>query len=246
MNKARGSNALRVERHEKFWAFTLSRPEKRNALSSELVESLISNVEEAERLGVPLLVFKGEGRNFSAGFDFTDYEASSEGDLLLRFVRIETLLQKIAFSPCLTLALAHGTNFGAGVDLIASCRVRVAAPESKFCMPGLKFGLALGTSRFGDIVGLDKACELLRNTRIFDSDEALRIRFLHGIREQADWETTISHYAQEACALSPRSRSLLFELTSARTRADCDMATLVRSASEPGLKERIRQFRAEK
>src|SRR5829696_3414251 len=108
---------LHVEQAETIWTFALSRPEKMNALSSELVEALIEAVADAHARGARLLVFKGEGKNFSAGFDFGNLEESSDGDLLLRFVRVESLLHMVATSPCATLALAHGRNFGAGVDL---------------------------------------------------------------------------------------------------------------------------------
>ena len=83
---------LHVEQKDSTWTFALSRPEKMNALSSELVEALIDAVADAHARGARLLVFKGEGKNFSAGFDFGNLEESSDGDLLLRFVRVESLL----------------------------------------------------------------------------------------------------------------------------------------------------------
>src|SRR3546814_4533056 len=72
---------LITDRQEHCWTFTLNRPEKRNALSSELIEALIQGVDEAHAQSVALLVFQGAGKNFSAGFDFTDYESQSDGDL---------------------------------------------------------------------------------------------------------------------------------------------------------------------
>ena len=119
-----------------------------NALSAGLVEALIAAVDQAQAEQARAIVFQGEGRNFSAGFDFGDWESHSEGDLLLRFVRIEMLLQRVAATPCLTVALAHGRNFGAGVDLFGACKWRLATPDASFRMPGLKFGLVLGTRRF--------------------------------------------------------------------------------------------------
>ena len=136
---------LHVEQADSIWTFALSRPEKMNALSSELVEALIEAVADAHARGARLLVFKGEGKNFSAGFDFGNLEGSSDGDLLLRFVRVESLLHIVATSPCATLALAHGRNFGAGVDLFGACRRRYCTSAATFRMPGLKFGIVLGT-----------------------------------------------------------------------------------------------------
>src|SRR3954451_9680826 len=99
---------LQVEQADSIWTFALSRPEKMNALSSELVETLIEAVAHAHGRGARLLVFKGEGKNFSAGFDFGNLEASSDGDLLLRFVRVESLLHMVATFPCVRLRKAGG------------------------------------------------------------------------------------------------------------------------------------------
>src|SRR5690606_3721499 len=110
-------NVLTIDKSANAWVFRLDRPAKRNALSAALVEALIDGLHEAHAANVPLLVFVGEGVNLSAGFDFTRYEDQSEGDLALRLIRIETMLQLIIRSPCLTVGFAHGRNFGAGVDL---------------------------------------------------------------------------------------------------------------------------------
>ncbi len=146
-------NALRIERDGPLWTLVLDRADKANALSEDLVEALLAALSDAERAAAAVVVLRGEGRNFSAGFDFGGYEDASEGDLLRRFVRIEQLLQALARSPCLTVGLAHGRNFGAGVDLFAACRWRVATAEATFRMPGLAFGVVLGTRRFAALVG---------------------------------------------------------------------------------------------
>lgn len=137
------SNELHIDRQDDHWTFTLNRPDKRNALSADLVEALIAGVDAAHAQDVPALIFQGDGKNFSAGFDFGNYENQSEGDLVLRMIRIEALLQTLARSPALTVAFAHGKNFGAGVDIFATCKLRYATPDATFRMPGLKFGLVL-------------------------------------------------------------------------------------------------------
>ncbi|NYT64697.1 enoyl-CoA hydratase/isomerase family protein [Alcaligenaceae bacterium] len=238
------SDELIVERHEQYWLLRLNRPEKMNALSADLVEALLCQIDAAEKADIPMLVFQGEGRNFSAGFDFTDLETDTEGDLLLRFVRIETLLQKIAYTRCLTVALVHGANFGAGVDIIASCKRRVAAPGSRFRMPGLKFGLALGTGRLAQLLGTEVARDLLQTTRMFSADDALENGFVHQLADAAGWADIIRSQVEVATSLTTSSRAALYELTLQGAQPDRDMAALVTSASNPGLKERIRAFRA--
>lgn len=232
---------LITDRQEHCWTFTLNRPEKRNALSSELIEALIQGVDEAHAQGVALLVFQGAGKNFSAGFDFTDYESQSDGDLVLRMVRIETLLQSIASSTSLTLAFAQGRNFGAGVDLFAACKLRYCTPDSSFRMPGLKFGLVLGTGRFRDLVGGATALSILGSARAFDAQEALDIGFVQSTAAESSWPDLLSKATETAGLLCPQTRAALYRVLD-QGAADNDMAELVKSASRPGLKNRIRQY----
>ncbi len=125
----------------------LNRPDKANALDAGLVEALLVAVARAANSGARLLALRGEGRHFCAGFDFSDLDQQSDGDLLHRFVRIEQLLQALHHAPLTTLALCHGSALGAGADLVAACDWRIAAPTTRFRMPGMRFGIVLGTRR---------------------------------------------------------------------------------------------------
>jgi enoyl-CoA hydratase len=222
---------------------TLDRPEKLNALDAHLVDRLLAEVELANAANARLLVFRGAGRSFCAGFDLSDLDAQSEGDLLLRFVRIEMLLQAIATSPARTLALAHGKVFGAGVDLVAVCKHRVATTEAVFRMPGLKFGLLLGTRRFADIVGAEKARTLLENVAPFDAAEASRMGFIHAVAEREGWDAIVAEAARIASILDGGARADLYQAVS-MLQPDADLASLVRSAARAGLKQRLMRYAA--
>ena len=205
---------LRKERAGTTLTLTLDRPAKMNALSGALVDALLAALDEAHRDGTRLVVFRGEGKNFSAGFDMGGYEEHSEGDLLLRFVRIEQLLQAVRHAPFDTLALAHGRNFGAGVDLIAACARRVASPEATFRMPGLKFGIVLGTRVFADRVGAERARQVLQVSQTFGTNDAFGWGFLTGVAAQDQWPATVQGAAEAATALAPEAAARLYRVTS--------------------------------
>ncbi|MEQ9556941.1 MAG: enoyl-CoA hydratase/isomerase family protein, partial [Rhodospirillales bacterium] len=116
---------------------TLNRTDKANALGPDLVEDMIAAVAAAASDGTRLLVLRGEGKSFCSGFDLSDLETVTDGDLVHRLIRIETLLQAVYHAPFPTLALAHGRVFGAGADLFCACSRRIAAPGTSFRMPGL-------------------------------------------------------------------------------------------------------------
>lgn len=233
---------LLVERAGGVVTLTLNRPEKMNALSASLVEALLDEVASAETGDTRLLVLQGAGRNFSAGFDFGNFEEQSDSELLLRFIRIEQLLQRLYHAPFDTLALAHGKNFGAGVDIICSCARRVAENDASFQMPGLRFGLMLGTRRYAGRVGQTLARRILQEGIAFGAGEALAAGFLTGIADRNDWLMEIASAERGAELLAVDAQARLFAVTSVDTR-DADLAELVRSAAEPGLKARIRNFR---
>lgn len=241
------TSPLHIDRTATIWTFTLAAPERRNALSAALVDALLAGVADAHAAGAQVLVFQGEGRNFSAGFDFTDVEAQSEGDLLLRFVRIEQLLQAVATSPCVTLAHAHGKNFGAGVDLIAACRQRVAAPDASFQMPGLQFGLVLGTRRFGEIVGAPAARRILENSETFGAldgaDGSAKGFVTQIVSSPQDVQAAIAAAEALAARLDATRRTALYSaLSSSAAHGNDDLAALVISAARPGIKARIARY----
>ena len=234
------SAPLIVDRHAGGVTLTLDRPAKRNALSGELVEALIEAVDTAHAEGVEVIVLRGTGKSFSAGFDFSGWQDASEGDLVLRFLRIEMLLDRIARSPAVTIACAQGRNFGAGVDLFGACKRRIAEADATFRMPGLNFGLVLGTRRFAACVGRDAAREIQASTRTFDADEALAMGFVTQSVAQSAWPALIEAEFER----TPDATRALLHTALDDDRSDRDLAQLARSAAAPGLKKRIAAYLA--
>lgn len=237
------TGVLRTTREGVVTHVVLARPDRANALDAALVEALLDAVDAATADGTRLFVLSADGRNFSGGFDFTGYESSSEGRLLLRFVRIEQLLQRLWHAPFATLAFAHGRNFGAGVDLLAACDVRIAAPGSTFRMPGLRFGLQLGTRRLAARIGAEKAHAVLATSRNMDTAEALDLGLVTAVTPMAEWTHVITREEAAATSLSPDAAARLRRAVKPDTRAQ-DLADLVESVVMPGLKDRIARYRS--
>ncbi|MGE5269444.1 MAG: enoyl-CoA hydratase/isomerase family protein [Thiohalocapsa sp.] len=235
------ANSVLQERAGEVVILTLNRPERGNALDPLTVEALMSAIERAPAAGAGLIVIGGEGRHFCTGFDLTGIDSATDGDLLLRFVRIERLLQLVYQSPVPVMALAKGRVVGAGADLFCAAMHRIAAPEASFRMPGWRFGLALGTRRLADRVGNDIARLLLLEDRTFDAPLARTIGFATDIAPEPGWPAAIAA-ASGANALSPEAASALLGLTFPR-HGEADMAALVETAGRPGLRQRILAYR---
>ena len=235
-----GAPVLRVEQQGEVLSLTLNRPDSANALSPALVEALIDALSAAQ--DVRLCVLRGEGRHFCAGFDLSDLEELSDGDLLWRFLRIETLLQSVHHAPFAMMALAQGQVVGAGADLFAACWRRVAAPNAKFRMPGWNFELALGTRRLTRLIGQDAARDLLIDTKIASAQNALDFGLASDMAEAEAWPALVEASYQRASVLPPRALRDMLELTTADTRNE-DTAAIVATAGRPGLKDRIAAYR---
>jgi enoyl-CoA hydratase/carnithine racemase len=235
------NSPVRVERDGQVTTLALNRPDKRNALSAELVDAMLTPLQKAQADGTRLLILKGDGKGFSGGFDFGAVEDQSDGDLALRFIRLEMLLQALYHAPFATLALAHGACYGAAADMVCCCSRRIAAPGTRFRMPGLRFGITLGTRRLRELVGTDASRRLLETSPVFDAEKALTCGFLTAIEAQDHWSAVIERARSAASDLPADAHRLLLRQTVEDRRAD-DLAALVRSVAEPGLKERIQAF----
>ena len=231
---------MRRERESGLLTLTLNRPKSANALSPELVEALIDALAAPE--GIRLCVLRGEGRHFCAGFDLSDLESLSDGDLLWRVLRIERLLQRVHHAPFPVMALAQGQVVGAGADLFAACWRRIAAPGSRFRMPGWNFELALGTRRLTDLIGQDAARDLLIDTKVMPAEEAVTCGLATDLAAAEDWPNLIETSHRRAAALPARALRDMLALTTTDTRSE-DIAAIVETAGRPGLRDRIVAYR---
>lgn len=232
-----------VEQHAGAATLWLARPERGNALGAEMVEALEAGIDAALAGGARLVVLRGRGRNFCTGLDLADLEAVSDGDLALRILRIELLLQRIHALPVTTVAVAGGRVFGAGADLFAVCDHRIALQGASFAFPGPAFGLVLGTGRLAGLVGDAAARQLLLAGRPVGAPRALELGLASAVIEAAAVEGAIADAQAAATRLEPATVVALHGRTRHADDAG-DLAALARSVARPGLKARVEAYRA--
>jgi enoyl-CoA hydratase/carnithine racemase len=233
------TSCVLVEDAEGVRTITLNRPQAGNALNSTMVQAVLAALEGRE--GIKLVVFRGSGRNFCTGFDLSDLETSSDGDLLLRFVQIESLLQAVQTLDVPSIAFATGRAFGAGADLFAVCDIRLATSTTSFSFPGPRFGLVLGSRRLAGITGRDRAREILLQSKTIDVSEGVVLGLVHGVLDEGEIAEAIATQLASADLIDPITKRQI-KAAMADTDLDQDLANLVRSASRPGLKARIAEY----
>jgi len=222
---------------------SLARPEKANALSCDMSDGVVAAMDEARASDVRAIVLRGDGRHFCAGFDFGDFEALTDGDLSLRFLQVEEMLQAVFHAPAPVLALVQGRAIGAGADLAAAAMRVVATSKTSFQMPGPRFGVVLGTRRLAFRIGNVAARHIQIENRPVPAEEAKALGLVDDLVEQEDWDETTATFAEAYTRLDLDVVRALADVTRPDTR-DADMAALARSVAKPGIKERIAAFRA--
>ncbi len=235
-------SVLEIERNNALKTLCLNRPERANALNAELVDALAEEIERSCHDGTRMLVLRGNGKSFCSGFDLNDIENSSDAEVAARVMNIERMLQALYHAPFITLALVHSMAFGAGADLVCCCHLRISTPGCRYRMPGLNFGILLGTRRLSHRVGMDNAINILTNTRIFEAPEALKMGFLTEIAPVRQWPEQIESTHNASTVIANDHIRRMLEVVVPDTRS-ADMADLEASVSTPGLVDRIVEYR---
>jgi enoyl-CoA hydratase/carnithine racemase len=154
---------------------TLNRPEKRNALSLELMEELIRALDS---IGADpesrTIVLEGAGPVFSAGHDLGEMVGRDLAFYQQLFDTCTVLMETIHRIPQPVIAKVHGVATAAGCQLVAACDLAVAAETARFATPGVKIGLFCSTPMvpLSRTVGRKRALEMLLTGEMIDAARA--------------------------------------------------------------------------
>ena len=185
-----------ITQAEAVMTIELQRPERRNALNSQLVEELreaVQNITEDVRA----IVLTGQGTAFCAGADLSgDAFAADYPDRLIELHKV------MDAAPITVIGFINGPAIGAGLQLAMQCDLRVVAPEAFFQFPTSKYGLALDNwsiRRLSSLVGHGRARAMLLTAEKLTADTALQTGMANRIGTLADAQA----WAAETAGLAP-------------------------------------------
>jgi enoyl-CoA hydratase/carnithine racemase len=154
---------------------TLDRPEKRNALSLELMREVIEALRLAGESPARAVVIEGAGPAFSAGHDLGEMIGREPAFYQELFDICTVMMETIHRLRQPVIAKVHGIATAAGCQLVAACDLAVAAERTRFATPGVKIGLFCSTPMVpvSRAVGRKRALELLLTGEPIDAETAL-------------------------------------------------------------------------
>jgi enoyl-CoA hydratase len=185
-----------ITQAEAVMTIELQRPERRNALNTQLVEELreaVQNITEDVRA----IVLTGQGTAFCAGADLSgDAFAADYPDRLIELHKV------MDAAPIPVIGFINGPAIGAGLQLAMQCDLRVVAQEAFFQFPTSKYGLALDNwsiRRLSSLVGHGRARAMLLTAEKLTADTALQTGMANRIGTLADAQA----WAAETAGLAP-------------------------------------------
>jgi methylglutaconyl-CoA hydratase len=165
---------------------TLNRPEKRNAISFELIDDLLAALDEIARSHAVVLVLTGAGKAFCSGMDLENLKAllgrTPEQNLQDSETMVK-LFRALYEFPKVTIAAVNGPAIAGGTGLALLCDFTIAVPEAKFGYTEVRIGFvpAIVSTFLLRQIGEKQARDLLLTGRIFDAEEAMRLGLLTDI-----------------------------------------------------------------
>src|SRR5690242_1576020 len=189
---------------------TFNRPDKRNAVSSELLEEFTAALDEVERGPAQVLIITGAGKAFCAGLDLEGLKAllgKTHDQNVQDSARMAQIFRRLYDFPKPTIAAVNGAAIAGGTGIATMCDFTLAVPEAKFGYTEVRIGFvpAIVSSVLVWQVGHKIARDLLLTGRIFDAAEANRYRLVNEVVEPERLLERAAELARELMQNSPSS-----------------------------------------
>src|ERR1700689_4113393 len=184
---------------------TLNRPERRNALSLELMLELISSLDEfAAESDVRAIILAASGKVFSSGHDLSEMVGRTVSDYRRLFDVCTELMAKIQSIPQPVIAQVQGVATAAGCQLVATCDLAIASDQAAFATPGVRIGLFCTTPMvaLSRAVGRKRALQMLLTGKLVDAATAAEWGLINRVVPAAEPESATRELANKIAEAS--------------------------------------------
>jgi 2-(1,2-epoxy-1,2-dihydrophenyl)acetyl-CoA isomerase len=203
---------IEVRQQHQLW-ITLNNPEKMNAISYEMIDSLITTLKKADfDSQIKVIIIRGESKAFSAGGDVkamkdqTGMFHGESNELRMRYMHgIQQIPKCMEDLSTPVIAMVNGPAIGAGCDLAMMCDLRIGSEKSRFGETFTKIGLVPGdggTFFLTRAIGFSKAMQMTLTSDIYDGEAAHKFGLTHYFVNHEVLEIETEKLAQKICSNS--------------------------------------------
>ncbi len=220
-------NSLQLTYGDGVATITLNRPDKRNALSYELIQDLLAAFGEVAKSSALVMILTGAGKAFCSGMDLEDLKAlvGRTPEQSLADSQIMAILFRTLYDfPKPTISAVNGAAVAGGSGLATLCDFTLAVPEAKFGYTEVRIGFvpAIVSTFLLRQVGEKIARDLLLTGRLFDAEEAMRIGLVNEVVPADQLLIRAGELAAQLMENSPASLLYTKRLLSRAARAELD------------------------
>ena len=221
---------------------TLNRPDKRNAISYELIDDLVRALEEVRNSPARVLILTGAGKAFSSGMDLDNLKSligrTPEQNLEDSRTMV-SLFRSLYEFPKPTIAAVNGAAIAGGTGLALLCDFTLAVADAKFGYTEVRIGFvpAIVSTFLLRQVGEKIARDLLLTGRLFDAPEALRLGLINEIVPPENLLDRARALAAQLCENSPLSLFYTKRLLTDHARAGLDTQIEAAIRENAGIRE---------
>jgi methylglutaconyl-CoA hydratase len=208
---------------------TLNRPERRNALTIELLTELMSAIQLAsEEPHVRILILQGAGAAFCTGLDLK--EAADQAKAHATAEAVANTLITISQTRLITIAAVHGAAVAGGAGIMSACDFVVAAERTKIGYPEARRGLVAGLvmTFLRRQIGERNMGELLLGSELIDAERGREIGLLNRVVAQDNLMAEALNFAESVLQGAPgavtQTKRLIEELGWRSVKQDVDLA----------------------
>ena len=204
---------VRYEVSDRIATITLSRPDKRNALTQHMFARLNEVVGDVENNGdLRVLIIRGEsGSVFCAGDDLAELVAMDVVQVRDFLIRTQGTFTRLEALPVPVVAAVEGHALGGGLELALACDLIVASSDAVLGLPETNLGVIPGlggTIRLPRRVGLGRARELVYSGRVVQADEAKNIGLVEAVYPAEEFDSKVMEFALFLASKSPSALAL--------------------------------------
>jgi methylglutaconyl-CoA hydratase len=201
---------LKLTFEGKVATLTLSRAEKRNAISHQLIDEFLAALQEVGGSPAQVLILTGEGKAFSAGMDLEDLKSlvtQTAEENHRHSQRIATLFRTLYDFPKTTIAAVNGAAIAGGAGLATLCDFTLASTASSFGYTEVRIGFvpAIVSAFLMRQVGEKHVRDLLLTGRIISAEEAYRMGLVNEVVEPLKLQARARELAEQMLENSPAS-----------------------------------------
>jgi len=200
------SDSLLIESDRGIVRLTLNRPEKRNALSSDLLGQLERAIETlAADSSARVVVLGSRGPVFCSGHDLAEMLGRTEAEYRELFALCSRVMLGLRRLPQPVIARVQGIATAAGCQLVAACDLAVAGDEATFATPGVKIGLFCTTPMVPLVraIPAKPAMEMLLTGAPITAHRALELGLVNRVVPNVDLDLEIKSLTDTILAMSP-------------------------------------------